>query len=117
MSLRRRDLVRPFLAGLDESLAKRPPPPPKLVEFGPLDPAAPLGLEAEVDNLLVTRVLPDGQAWAAGVRAGYELMRVGGADVGTLDEAAEALEQARLSGATACTVTCKVEQEAKWRVF
>jgi len=108
--------VRPFLACLDESLAKVPPPPPAEVAFV-LDPSDPMSIEAEVASLVVSRVLPDGQAWRSGMRPGCTLVRVGGKSVATLEDAAAAWEESRQRGDSACEVVCLVETEAKWRVF
>jgi hypothetical protein len=116
LELRTRHLQRHFLAPLDASFVKQPPPPPVEVRYA-LSPARALGVEAHFASLLVTRVSPEGQAWAAGVRAGCTLVAVGEQPVATLDDAAGALEASRLRGDEQCTVTCLVEQEAKWNVF
>lgn len=113
---RTRQLQRHFLAPLDDSFVKVPPLPPIEIDYL-FSPERAMGLEADFATLLVTRVFPDGQAWALGVRPGCSLVKVGGEKVATLDDAAGAYEASRLRGDTECSVTCLVEQEAKWTVF
>jgi Ca2+-binding EF-hand superfamily protein len=114
--LPRRNLRRPFLAPLDESLAQQAPEKPKTVDFI-LDPSMPMGLEAEFDTLCVSKVLPQGQAWEAGLRAGATIVAVGGLPVRDLEAAAEAYELARARGEEACAVSCLVDDGSNWRIF
>jgi len=116
LSFPRRNLRRPFLAALDESLAKKPKgSTPDTVDYA-LDPSMPMGLEAEFDTLCVSKVLPQGQAWEAGMRPGTTIVAVAGVSVKDLDAAAEAYEEARARGEESCAVTCLVE-EGDWRIF
>ena len=113
---RTRQLQRHFLAPLDDSFVKVPPRPPVEIEYV-FAPERAMGLEADFATLLVTRVVPEGQAWDLGVRPGCTLVKVGGEKVATLDDAASAYEASRLRGDPECVVAFLVEQEAKWTVF
>ena len=55
VGLSARHLRRPFVASLDEGLASKPPPEPVKVAYR-VDPELPLGLEAEFDTLVVSKV-------------------------------------------------------------
>jgi hypothetical protein len=55
-------------------------------------------------------VLPSGQAWAAGVRAGMVLATVGGRRAATWEGAAALLEASRARGEANCAVLFEAEE-------